>query len=89
MESSTIFGGMPTILMILTVKTLVMFGGVASHFDWLLEVRLTLYLVKDLVNWLLEHRADHLSIRMPSVIGKISPRSVMTIPFCLKNLFDQ
>ena len=79
-ENSTIFGGMPTILVVLTVKTLVTLGGITSHLVWPLEVRFTLYLFKDLVNWLLEHRTNHLSIRVPKVTSKISPRSAITIP---------
>ena len=81
-ESSTIFGGMLRILVVLTVETLVMFGGITSHLVWPLEVRFTLYLFKDLVNWLLEHRTDHLSIRVPRVTNKISPESTMSMPLC-------
>ena len=73
---------MPTILVVLTVETLVMLGGITSHLVRPLEVGFTLYLFKDLVNWLLEHRTDHLSIRVPKVTSKISPRSAMTIPLC-------
>ena len=53
-ESFAILGCMPTILKVLIVKTLIVFGGVASHFVWSFEVRLTFYLFKDLMHWLLE-----------------------------------
>ena len=81
-ENSTIFDGMPTVLVILIVKSLVAFSQITSHFVWPFEVWLTLYFFKDLMNRFFEYQADHLSFRAPSVTSKISPRSIMVIPLC-------
>lgn len=81
MESSTILDGVPTILVILIVKTLVALRGITSHFVWPLEVWLGLYLFKDLMNELLKHCTNQ-STRMPSMSNKIPPRSVIVISLC-------
>lgn len=52
-ESSAILDCM--LLMVLTIKNLIAFGGVASYFVKSFEVKLVLYLFKDLMHWLLEY----------------------------------
>ena len=48
-KSSAILDGMPSLLVVLAIKTLVAPHRVSSHFVWLFEVWLILNLLKDLI----------------------------------------
>ena len=67
------------ILMILTVKTLVTLRGVTFHYVWPLKVWLSFYLLKDLMNRLLEHYTNHLHTRIPNLSSKIPHGSIFII----------
>jgi len=68
---------MSPVLMVLTIETLIVLGWVPSHFIGPFEIRLILYLVKDLINWLLEYRANYLGVSSRRLIGEVSPRPIM------------
>ena len=79
MESSTILSSVPIISVILTVKSLITLRGVTSHFVWPLKVWLSFYLLKDLMNRLLEHCNNHLHTRMTCMSNKIPHRLAIII----------
>lgn len=54
-KGSTILGGVPLILMVLAIEALNALGWVTFHFIWPFEVRIILYLFKDLIYLLLEY----------------------------------
>ena len=54
-EGSTILGGVPLILMVLAIEALNALGWVTFHFIWPFEVRIILYLFKDLIYLLFEY----------------------------------
>lgn len=57
-----LFGTMSFILVIRTVQTLVPFGWVFAHLARLPEVRFMLYLLQDLMDWLLKCYIDSLRL---------------------------
>lgn len=49
-QSSTVFDSVPSVLMVLAVKTLITLGWISSHFIRSLEIRFILNLLKDLIH---------------------------------------
>lgn len=49
-QSSIVFGSVPSVLMVLVVKTLITLGWISSHFIRSLEIRFILNLLKDLIH---------------------------------------
>ena len=86
-QRPVIFRGVPLLLVVLAVKTLVALRGVSFHLVQLLKIWLVLNLLQDLVNQLSEHSTD----KMPH---KVSPRLVVIIsiqlevPFILRDHFS-
>ena len=70
-QSSTVLGGLPSFLMVLTMKTLVASRGVSSYLVWPFEIWLILGHLQDLMYWLSKHRANHLRSRRPRLPNKI------------------
>ena len=70
---------MPTVLVILAIKTLITLSRVSSHLIWPLEIWFILYLVKNLVYGLPKNCINYLSNRMTSVSQKISLGSIVII----------
>ena len=79
-QHPTILSGVPPILLVLPVKTLVVLRGVSSHFVRPLKVRFILNFLKNLVYWLSEHSTDYLSSIRPRMPRNVSLRSVVIVP---------
>ena len=78
-QVSAILSGMPSLLVVLTMKTLVTPHGVSSHFVWPFEIWLILDLLQDLMYWLPEHRVYHLMSYRPRLPSKIPPGSIIIV----------
>ena len=84
---------MPSFLVVLAMKTLVVPHGISIHLIWLFEVWLVLDLLQDLMHWLSEHRVNHLRSRRSRLPNKIPSVSVIVVavrpkipPFLRDNL---
>ena len=75
---------MPSLLVVLAMKTLVTPHGVSSHFVWSIELWLIFYLFQDLMYWLLEHRVYHLRSYRPRLPSKIPSGPVIVVPVQLE-----
>ena len=79
LKSSTILYGVPSVLVVLIMKALIVSHEVSSHLIWPLKEWLILNVLKNLVHWFLEHHVNHLSIggsRLPNII---SPRPIIIV----------
>ena len=70
-QSSTVFGGMSSFLVVLAMKTLVALHEVSSHLVWPFKVWLILDLLQYLIYWLSEHCVDLLRSHKPRLPSKI------------------
>ena len=84
MQGSAILSGMSPVLVVLAIETLIAFGWVSSHFVGPFEIRLILYLYKDLIYRLLKYQADYLGISSQRLVNEVSPRSIMVVPIKLR-----
>ena len=81
---------MPSLLVVLAMKTLVAPHGISSHLVRLFEVWLVLDLLQDLMHWFSEHRVNRFRSRRPRLSSKIPSGSIIVvvvrpeIPFLLK-----
>ena len=66
--------------MVLVMKTLITLHRVSSHLIQPLEICFILYLLKDLVNRLLEYSTNYLGSSSPSLSSKISLGPTIIIP---------
>ena len=71
---------MSLVLVILAIETLIALGWVSFHFGGPFEIRLILYLFKDSVHKLLEHRVDYLGIGSQGLANEIFPWLIMAVP---------
>ena len=78
-QSSIVFCGVPSVLVVLVMKALVARHGVSSHFIWSFEEWLILDFLQDLVYWLSEHRVNHLSSGKPRMPSKVSSGPVTVV----------
>ena len=83
-QSSIIFYGMPSVLVVLAMKVLIVLHGVTSHFIWPFKEWLVLDFLQDLVYWFLEHRTNHLSSDWPRLPNKISLWLVIVVSIRLE-----
>ena len=75
---------MPSLLVVLAMKTLVTPHGVSSHFVWSIELWLIFYLFQDLMYWLPEHHVYHLRSYRPRLPSKIPSGPVIVVPVQLE-----
>ena len=80
LQRLAIFSGVPSLLVVLAMKTLVALRGVSSHLVQPLKVWLALNFLQDLVYWLSEHSTNYLSSSRPRITRKVSLRSVVIVP---------
>ena len=65
LQHLAIFSGVPSLLVVLAMKTLVALRGVSSYLVRPLKVWLALNFLQDLVYWLSEHSINYLSSSRP------------------------
>ena len=70
-QSSTIFYGVPSLLVVLAIKALLALHRVSSYLIWPFKVWLILNSFQDLMHWFPEHRANHLSSNRPRLLSKV------------------
>ena len=70
---------MPSVLVVLAIKTLIALQGVTSHLIWPFKKWLVFYFLQDLVFWFSEHRVNHLSSGRPRFPSKVSLRPVIIV----------
>ena len=78
-QSSAVLGGMPTLLVVLVMETLVAPQGIPTHLVRLFEVWLVLDLVQNLMHRLSEHGVNHLRNCWPRLPSKIPLRSIIIV----------
>ena len=78
-QSSTVLGNMPSLLVVLAMKTLVASHGVSSHLVWPFEVWLVLDLLQNLLHYLSEHRVNRLRSHRPRLPSKIPSGFVIVV----------
>ena len=78
-QSSTVLSGIPSLLVVLVMKTLIAPHGVFFHLVWPFEVWLILDLLQDLMHWLSEHRVNRLRSCRPRLPSKIPSGSVIVV----------
>ena len=78
-QSFVVLDGMPSLLVVLVMKTLVTPQGVSSHFVWPFEVWLIFYLLQDLMHWFSEHSVNHLRSHGSRLSSKIPSRSIIIV----------
>ena len=66
-EISTVLCGVPLILVVLAIKTLIAPQGVSCHLVWLFEERLIFNLLQNLKYRFSEHRINHLGTGRPQL----------------------
>ena len=71
--------GMPSPLVVLAIKILVMPHGVSSHFVWPFKVWLTFDLLQDLMHWFSEHSVNHLRSHGSRLSSKIPSGSIIVV----------
>ena len=71
-QSSTIFCGVPLVLVVLAMKALVVLHRISSHLIWPFKEWFVLDFFQDLVYWFSEHRVNHLSSGRSQLPSKIS-----------------
>ena len=84
---------MPSILVVLVMKVLIMLHEVTFHHVWPFKEWLVLNFLQDLVYWFSEYCVNHLSGGRPQLPNKVSLRSVIVVsvrleipPFLRDNL---
>ena len=85
-QSSTILHGVPSILMVLAMKALIVFYGVTSHLIWPFKEWLILDFLQDLVYWFSEHRVNHLRSGRSQLPSKVSLGPIIVISVQLEIL---
>ena len=70
---------MPSVLVVLAVKALIAFRGVATHVIWPFKEQLVLDLLQNLMYWFSEHRINHLSISGPRLPSIVSPGLIIVV----------
>ena len=78
-QSSIVFGGMSSFLVVLAIKTLVAPHRVSSYLVWLFKVWLILDLLQDLMYWFSEHYVNHLRSCRPRLPSKIPSGSIIVV----------
>jgi len=78
-QSSTVLGGMPSLLVVLAMKTLVVPHGISFHLVRLFEVWLVLDLLQDLMHWFSEHRVNRFRSCRPRLSSKIPSGSIIVV----------
>ena len=68
-------------MMVLEMKTLITLHRVSFHLIWSFKVWLILYPFQDLVHRLPKHRDGYLGSGRPSMSSKISPETIIVMPF--------
>ena len=85
-QSSTIFCGVSSILVVLVMKALVTLHRVSSYLIWPFKVWLILNPFQDLMHWFLEYHANHLSCNRPKLPSKVSSGPIIVISIRLEIL---
>ena len=78
-QSSTVFCGVPSVLVVLAMKALITLHGVTSHLIWPLKELLVLNFLQNSVYLFSEHRVNHLSSGRPRLPSKVSPGPVIVV----------
>ena len=78
-QSSIIICDVPSVLVVLAVKALIAFRGVATHVIWPFKEQLVLDLLQNLMYWFSEHRINHLSISGPRLPSIVSPGLIIVV----------
>ena len=78
-QSSAIFYGVSSLLVVLAMKVLIALYRVSSHLIWPFKIWLILSPFQDLMHWFSEHRANHLSSSRPRLPSKVSSRSIIVV----------
>ena len=83
-QISTVLCGVPLVLVVLAIKTLIALQGVSCHRVWPFEERLILNLLQNLKYRFSEHRINHLGTGRPRLPNKVLSRSVVIVSVRLK-----
>ena len=78
-QISTVLCGVPLVLVVLAIKTLIAPQGVSCHLVWPFEERLILNLLQNLKYRFSEHRINHLGTGRPRLPSKVLSRSVVIV----------
>ena len=78
-QISTVLYGVPLVLVVLAIKTLIAPQGVSCHLVWPFEERLILNLLQNLKYRFSEHHINHLGTGRPRLPSKVLSRSVVIV----------